>query len=133
MGKSLLAANTCIQDDVDIDKKLLMIIQKEVDYTTICNLEGFIMNSGDLSGTLASSPKHLAKFAEAMKIKAVSLANNHICDGRKVGIQKTLKALTAKRATKELAAVLRLVTKEGFIRKIRKTIYQVVTSNLYQL
>jgi len=126
MGKILLAADTCVQNDVDIDKKLLTIIQKEVDYT-ICNLEGFIMSSGDLSETLASSPKYLAKFAEAMKIKAVSLANNHINDGKKVGRQETIRTLiamgieyfgtksrpafTAKRTTGELVSVLGSVWK----------------------
>jgi len=80
MNKILLMSDVCIQENVNIDKNLLKIIQEEVEFS-ICNLEGYFSINKNLGDSLGISLKNFKKFSEQMKIKAVSVANNHINDG----------------------------------------------------
>jgi len=92
MKKILLLSDVCIQDDINIDKNLEKIIQDEVEFS-ICNLEGYFSIKKNLSDSLGISLKDFKKFAKKMKIKAVSVANNHINDGGILSREETIKIL----------------------------------------
>ena len=92
MKKILLLSDVCIQDDINIDKNLEKIIQDEVEFS-ICNLEGYFSTKKNLSDSLGISLENFKKFAKTMKIKAVSIANNHINDGGISSREETKKIL----------------------------------------
>jgi poly-gamma-glutamate synthesis protein (capsule biosynthesis protein) len=94
MGKILLISDVCIQDDINIDKNLEKIIQEEVEFS-ICNLEGYFSIKKNLSDSLGISLKDFKKFAKTMKIKAVSIANNHINDGGILSREETFRILNS--------------------------------------
>lgn len=92
MKKILLLSDVCIQDDINIDKNLEKIIQDEVEFS-ICNLEGYFSIKKNLSDSLGISLENFKKFAKTMKIKAVSVANNHINDEGISSREETIKTL----------------------------------------
>ena len=94
VGKILLTSDVCIQDDINIDKNLEKIIQDEVEFS-ICNLEGYFGTKKNLSDSLGISLEDFKKFAKTMKIKAVSVANNHINDGGISSREETFKILNS--------------------------------------
>ena len=93
MEKILLTSDVCIQENVNIDKNLKRIIGEEVDFS-ICNLEGYLTKEEkNLQNSLGISFKNFKSFAKETKIKAVSLANNHINDGGVSSREETIKIL----------------------------------------
>lgn len=88
----LFCADTNIQKEITIGKQLLEITQSEVD-VTVCNLEGFLVEGEADTNTMSISYKHFKDFADKMKIKYVSLANNHINDHGKKGRELTIRLL----------------------------------------
>ena len=94
MKKILLLSDVCIQDDTNIDKNFEKIIQDEVEFS-ICNLEGYFSIKKNLSDSLGISLENFKKFAKTMKIKAVSVANNHINDGGISSREETIKILNS--------------------------------------
>lgn len=88
----LFCADTNIQKEVKIDPEIIKLIQEKVDFS-VCNLEGFLVKGDADPDSMSISYKHFMEFAKKMKIKYVSLANNHINDNGEKGRKLTIKIL----------------------------------------
>lgn len=82
----------CIQENIKLDDEIVNIINKEVNIS-ICNLEGFINSVGNKEKGLGMNCDDFVEFAFKTKLKAVSIANNHIFDHGKRGLLKTISSL----------------------------------------
>lgn len=86
--KILLLGDTCVQEGISFDSEFNKLIE-EVDMTFL-NFEGYF---GEIrSDNLAVNEKKFFKIAKKLKVKAVSLANNHVND-IKNGLSNTKKIL----------------------------------------
>lgn len=87
MSKILLLGDFCIKDSINLGSKLKKIIN-DVD-ETIINFEGYFEEKKS-EKTLGMNISTFLEISKELKIKAVSLANNHVNDG---DINLTIKKL----------------------------------------
>ncbi len=91
MSKILFIPDICVQKKVELSIGMLNFIQNEVDFS-VGNLEGFIREDKK-ENEMSSIKDEFFDIANKIKLKYVSVANNHFLDGGYENSQRTIRYL----------------------------------------